>query len=88
MPEASTRGRQHRSQRVVTTITGEFEPSAGGGGAGTVNVHNVVMLDGSKIAEVLNSHTMAEMNFPRQAPMFDGRSAWSTPDWSPMHGMA
>jgi hypothetical protein len=63
-----------------------WEP--GGGAPGVVNVHNVVMLDGSKIAEVLNQHTMAEMNFPRQAPIFDGRSGWTTPDMQTIHGGA
>ena len=55
-----------------------WEPSASG--TVTVPVVNVIVLDGQKVAEVVNSHTAASMQFPRQAPMFDGRQNWSPPD--------
>jgi hypothetical protein len=48
-----------------------WEPT--GGNTVTVPVHNVVVLDDAKIAEVVNTHSAAEMQFPRQAAMFDGR---------------
>jgi hypothetical protein len=63
-----------------------WEPGAGGTGA--VHVHRVIMLDGSKIAEAVHSHTAAGMQFPTQAPMFNGREGYTAPDWAPIHGMA
>ena len=55
-----------------------WEPD--GGGTGGVHVHHVIMLDGAKIAQAVHTHTGFAMQFPRQAPYFDGRENYTPTD--------
>lgn len=77
-----------------------FSPGLGGGGSGlldnasasipsggvpqTVQINNVIHLDGSAIARAVNEYQVAGLEHPVQAPMFDGRANYTPPDWSPI----
>jgi hypothetical protein len=63
-----------------------WEP--GGGGGGTVQINNVIYLDGQAVANAVHQYSLADLQHPKQAPMFDGRAGYTSPDWNPMHGMA
>ena len=47
-----------------------WEPS---GEAGTVQVHNVIHMDGAAIARAVHDYVAADLMHPRQAPYFNGR---------------
>jgi len=55
-----------------------WEPSGGGGG--TVQINNVIYLDGQAVANAVHQYSMADLQHPRQAPMFDGRAGYTPPD--------
>jgi hypothetical protein len=55
-----------------------------GGGAKTVQVHNVIYLDGQAIARSINDYNIAGMEHPTQAPYFDGRAGYTSPDHQPI----
>lgn len=58
-----------------------WEPGSGGGGGGeTIQIHNVVNLDGSTIARSINDYSLGETAHPRQAGYFDGRETFSSSD--------
>lgn len=54
------------------------------GGGGPMHVHNVIQLDGSAIAKAVNDYMIADLEHPKQAPYFDGRSGHTPPDWQPI----
>jgi hypothetical protein len=56
----------------------------GGGGSKTVQVHNVIYLDGQAIARSINDYNIAGMEHPTQAPYFDGRAGYTSPDHQPI----
>jgi hypothetical protein len=56
----------------------------GGGGAKTVQVHNVIYLDGQAIARSINDYNIAGVEHPTQAPYFDGRAGYTSPDHQPI----
>jgi hypothetical protein len=55
-----------------------WEPKGGGGGA--VQINNVIYLDGQAVANAVHQYSMADMQYPRQAPAFDGRAGYTPPD--------
>lgn len=58
--------------------------SPGGGGGGSLNVHNVIHLDGAAIARAVNQYMSAALEHPEQSSSFDGRSNFTSPDWQPV----
>jgi hypothetical protein len=54
-----------------------------GSSGGSVNVHNQITLDGQPIAQSINQYMLADLEHPRQSPYFDGRDAYTPPNWQP-----
>ena len=61
-----------------------WEPGQSGGGGGAVQVHNVIYLDGTTIAQAVNDYTAAGLEHPRQASYFNGLEGYTAPDYQPV----
>lgn len=60
-----------------------WEPS-GGGTDKQLQVNNVIYLDGSAIARAVHDYLIAGVEHPKQAPYFDGRDGYTSPDHQPI----
>ena len=66
------------------SLQGRPWETSGGGGTVTVPVHNVIQLNGQAIAETVRTFEVNSLIHPRQSDLWDGRSGFGVPSWSPL----